>query len=164
MTNSSKTQSNVRQEIVSYRAGAFTSKISVQPALFEAIAQLEDGRDEAYRWFASVASEGKQRNQPKISAYAVEQAYLRILPPNLMEDYESNLNVAYVRIKINGSVTTIAMPHVLLHYVVEKFNGYENAQTLLTKLGQHFTDAKQNDEEKKKDLSASIREAIIQSL
>jgi hypothetical protein len=162
MSQNTVTQPQARHKSVSYRLGSFTSKISVQPALYEAICKKIGDRNEGYQWLSQKAALAKSKNIKKISAYAQEQGYMYIIPHKYFKGYVSNLEYQEVRVFVGNIHTTVTMPSIFMHYVEAKFGGKDKANELFTKLANHFSEAK--GDSKSCDTSFLIRETIIASI
>lgn len=157
----SKVKNN--QVMVSYRVDTFTSKVSVQPALIEAldvILEAEGSELNGKQWCSKKAAFAKANGVKKVSAYVREIATKKALPKEVMASYSTDLKTHDISYRINGNglSTTLTVGGALLHYIKQITNGA--APTYLAKIASVFHNAKTDENN---DISFLVRESIIQS-
>ncbi|WP_210498856.1 hypothetical protein [Vibrio crassostreae] len=153
-----------KQVMVSYRIDGFTSKISLQPALVEAldiVLENEGNELNGKQWCSKKAAFAKANGVKKVSAYVREMAFRKVLPREIMSSHSIDLkthDISY-RIERSGQSTTLTIGAALLHYLNRITNN--SASIYLGKLATTFHNAKSNED---RDISHCVREAIIQDV
>lgn len=158
MSNKKKVQKE--QKTISYRDGDFTSKITVQPAIYEALNILFNGK--AYSWLAEKAVEARIMKQTRISGYVREIALINLFPRNIMKDYKLDTSVDNISYRIFNekgervSVSTVTMPRALMYYLDEVTNG--NGRFVVEKMANEIRRHKLDET---RDISFDIKESLI---
>lgn len=83
-----KTNNNKKtlQESVAYRIGPFTSKVSIQPSIFEAVLSTSHYDEAKTRQvFRELAIEGKELGAKDVSLYVQSKALLSVLPTEITD-------------------------------------------------------------------------------
>lgn len=153
-----------KQVTISYRVDAFTSKISVQPALVSALTMIlkNEGQDlTGEQWCSREAAKAKANGVKKVSAYVREKATIRVFPRAEMMDYEMDLGTKDIRYRIGESdkMTTLTVGAAILHYL-NKIST-DKGSSILKKLASHYHSFKTDDSH---DVSHTVREMIVQGV
>ncbi|WP_210499031.1 hypothetical protein [Vibrio crassostreae] len=137
------------------------SKISIQPALYEALEQ-KFGEGEGRQWIMRKAAEAKLGGKPRVGAYVRELAYLEILPKNIMKGYELNLDKHDISYRIKGGHSTTATIPAALKYYLEQITD-DNVSIFISKVANQFHEMKESSDTTF-DISFYVRESIIYSI
>lgn len=159
--------SKLNQTPVSYRVGSYTSKVSVQPAIIEALDLIfKHGNidDTGYDFCKRMACEAYNLKFKKVSAYVREKACQRIFGSDIVgtKVHPEKIDVR-VGIKVNGVTnhTTITMFYSIIQFLknkLEKIDADLSPEIIVQNLANEFYGVAKDTNGM---LSQVIREKII---
>lgn len=156
-------RTTTRYKSISYRAGEFTSKITLQPAIYEIMDEIRSG--DGYGWLAGKAADAKLSNQCGISGYVRDMALLQIFPRGMMKGYKFDTSIVGVPYRVfdeDGNKianSTVTMPNILM-YFLERVHG-NNARFLVEEIANVFLKGKTTEG---RDLSFNVREYLLNDI
>ncbi|ELP6119347.1 TPA: hypothetical protein I7730_00955 [Vibrio vulnificus] len=163
---------NVKQQLVSYRVGEFTSKVSIQPAIFEALEKKLGSFDAAYEQCVHLAAEAKRSGVTKISSHVQELVLAIVLPSQLLTGYSYKENTGERETCVFKHPTTTRNTKLCtfstLTYALDAFTEGKSA-SMYEKVAADFIMKKEQlpnaaDQPKKKEVSFEVREYLIRML
>jgi len=164
--------SNVKQQLVSYRVGEFTSKVSIQPAIFEALEKKLGSFDAAYEQCVHLAAEAKRNGVAKVSSHVQELVLAIVLPSQLLTGYKYKENSGERETCVYKHPTTNRNTKLCtfstLTYALDAFSESKSA-SIYEKVASDFIQKKEqlpdtDGQPKKKEVSFEVREHLIRML
>ncbi|UKA04495.1 hypothetical protein [Photobacterium damselae] len=161
----------VRQKPVSYRVGSFSSKVTVQPVLFELLTEQFGNEEEAYSFIAEQAKLAKLSGiQSRLSAFVQNCLLSKLISPKFMHGYVVDSKKKDIRIEspFHDKGSKLTLDSALHHAITAIANEYGTTQKEICaqyterykdKFKEHLTDNSRG-----KDVSHEMREAMIRDL
>ena len=159
------------QETVAYRIGKFTSKVSIQPAIFEGILNLKCGdRADTLQYFRELAVEGKESGVKDVSLFVQSVALTEISPrkARVRVDFDAEaVNRVVIRFKnpITNRITKLSTFKTLIDILNVLYpNKAEDIHSAFAVDYCNMRTSLAKEEQGKCDLSHVVRERIISNL
>jgi hypothetical protein len=166
-----KAKKTTLQESVAYRLGTFTSKVSIQPAMFEAVLADKNYDDAAARQvFRELAVEARELQAKDISLYAQSKGLLSVVPQEIRDQITYNEeSKGRTPIRFVNPVTNKPTKLTTLTVLVDLLNILhgDKAKDIHVSFAADYCRKRASanaDEIKKCDLSHQVRERIISNL
>ena len=159
-----------RQKSVSYRVGDFSSKVTIQPVVFELLS-CQFGCDcEAYSFIADQAKIAKIGGICKISAFVQNTLLSKLISPKFMLGYIVDDRKKDIRIEspFHGNGSKLTLDSALHHAITAIAKEYGTTQKeICAQYTERYIDKFKSaleDQSRGKDVSHEMREAMIRDL
>lgn len=161
----------VRQKPVSYRVGDFSSKVTVQPVIFELLTEQFGSESEAYSFISEQAKLARLNGvRSRISAYVQNFLLSKLISPKFMQGYVVDASKQDIRIEspFHDKGSKLTLDSALHHAIGAIAREYGTTQKdICAQYTQRYINKFKDsleDKERGKDVSHEMREAMIRDL
>ncbi|PSV00870.1 hypothetical protein [Photobacterium kishitanii] len=153
----------VRNKTVSFRDGDHTSKVTIQPAIYEALARHFGDDKDAYTFISGLAIQAHQARQKKISGYIQDYILDLVFPNNLTDGYLPSGDRVEVRIfdPVHNRPTKL-ITFGALSYALDKLSDGNSSKIYNSTAAAYMK--KVAGKERGRDLSFEVREELIRGV